>query len=276
MADTTTTNIALTKPGVADPAGRNLWGDKWNTNADTIDAVFKGDGTGTSHGANIGTGKTLSLGGSIVAAASSVANFLLATVSVVASRFSIKDATDNTKAAAFDVSGITTATTRTLTLPNADGTIALTSDFHLRQVVHAQTGSMATGVTQIPTDNTIPQSTEGDQYMTAAVTPKSATSKLEIEVTVVLSKNAVGGTLTVALFQDSGANALAAVLSAPAADSPMTITFRHQMTSGTTSSTIFKVRAGLNTSGTVTFNGVTGTAVSGGVLASSITIREYE
>ena len=35
-ADTTTTNIGLTKPSV----GSTGWGTKWNTNADTIDAAF--------------------------------------------------------------------------------------------------------------------------------------------------------------------------------------------------------------------------------------------
>ena len=42
--------------------------------------------------------------------------------------FEIFDNTDNTKKLAFEASGITTGTTRTLTIPNASGTIALTSD----------------------------------------------------------------------------------------------------------------------------------------------------
>ena len=42
--------------------------------------------------------------------------------------FEIYDNTDNTKKLAFEASGITTGTTRTLTIPNANGTIALTSD----------------------------------------------------------------------------------------------------------------------------------------------------
>ncbi|CAB4155083.1 hypothetical protein UFOVP653_70 [uncultured Caudovirales phage] len=40
----------------------------------------------------------------------------------------IADNADNTKKVAFEVSGITTGTTRTLTVPNASGTIALTAD----------------------------------------------------------------------------------------------------------------------------------------------------
>lgn len=42
-----------------------------------------------------------------------------------ASLFRLRDGTDQTKLLAFDLSGITTATTRTLTMPDASGTIAL-------------------------------------------------------------------------------------------------------------------------------------------------------
>lgn len=42
--------------------------------------------------------------------------------------FQVYDNADNTKILAFQASGITTGTTRTLTIPNASGTIALTSD----------------------------------------------------------------------------------------------------------------------------------------------------
>lgn len=44
------------------------------------------------------------------------------------SNFTLQDNTDATKKFQFQASGITTATTRTLTIPNANGTIALTSD----------------------------------------------------------------------------------------------------------------------------------------------------
>jgi hypothetical protein len=142
------------------------------------------------------------------------------------------------------------------------------------QVVNVETGAVATGTTVIPLDDTIPQNTEGDQYMSLAITPKSSTSTLLIDVVIHMAST-LAGALVAALFQDATASALATAIEYQAnTNNVVVIGFRHKMTSGTTSATTFKVRAGNVGANTTTFNGSAGSRQFGGVLASSITITE--
>ncbi len=141
------------------------------------------------------------------------------------------------------------------------------------QTVNVTDGAVATGTTTLAADDSIPQNTEGDEYMTLAITPSSATSQLVIEVVALVSPSN-NNTVTVALFQDATAGALAGIPNVMLASQMQPVVFRHVMTSGTTIATTFKVRAGVNSAATLTFNGVGAARVLGGVCSSSITIRE--
>lgn len=152
------------------------------------------------------------------------------------------------------------------TLPN--GTLV--------QVVNFTASAVATGSTVIPNDNTIPQNTEGDQYMTLAITPKSTTNTLVITV-VAQASHSVVRYMTCALFQDSTANAIAAVSNLVAlGTAPNQLVLQHTMAAGTTSATTFKIRIGGDSTGTTTFNGAGGTQLFGGITKSSIVIWEYK
>lgn len=146
------------------------------------------------------------------------------------------------------------------------------------QMVSVGYSASATGTTIIPNDDTIPQNTEGDEYMSLAVTPKSATNILVIEVNAFLSSANATQVMTAALFQDSTASALAASASFTDASTfvPKPVSFTYRMVAGTTSATTFKVRAGSHQASTTTFNGGAGNRIFGAIPKSSIVITEYK
>jgi hypothetical protein len=145
------------------------------------------------------------------------------------------------------------------------------------QIVHTQTGAVATGTTVMPLDDTIPQITEGNEFFSPpTITPTSATNKLLIEVLAFLS-HSVAGTMTGALFRDSVADALAVMAQYQDSNGGITPLFlRHEMTAGGVSAITFHFRAGGSVAGTATFNGFGGNRKFGGVIASSIRITEYK
>lgn len=154
------------------------------------------------------------------------------------------------------------------------GNVKLAGD--VVQVVSTQTGAVATGTTTIPFDDSIPQITEGTEFMTRTITPSSATSVLLIEVVANFNASAVNY-ITGALFQDAVANALAAAtVYQEGAGRAQNLQFSHSMVAGTTSPITFRFRAGPGGAATLTFNGESGARRLGGVMASSIRVTEIK
>ncbi len=144
------------------------------------------------------------------------------------------------------------------------------------QVVYYETGAVATGTTTFPDDDTIPQITEGNEFMTLAITPTSATNKLLVEVIYNIIGSYTGGSSNVgAVFRDDTANALAASYNGVSNDySINSLPIRFYVDAGSTSSTTFRFRGASCSSGTTTFNGRASAGKLGGVLLSSMTITE--
>jgi len=145
------------------------------------------------------------------------------------------------------------------------------------QMVTAQYSALATGSTQIPTDDTIPQNNEGDEYMTLAITPKSSTNILLIEATGFFGfSSAVGRNYCAALFRNTTADAFAVnAIRSPSGDI-YPVSLGGTQVAGSTSEITFKFRAGANSTGTLSFNGQFGARLYGDVVKSFIKITEYK
>ena len=161
-------------------------------------------------------------------------------------------------------------------LPAIDGS-ALTGVGKVLQVIHAQYGAMATGTGIISFDNTIPQITEGTEFMTRTITPSSATSILYIDVVTHASTPTVSTIVTSSLFVGTTADALATStvgLDDTINNLSFSTAFTCQMVAGVTSELTFRVRIGGHQASTTYFNGWNTSARMGGTLASTITITE--
>jgi hypothetical protein len=174
-----------------------------------------------------------------------------------------------TVAGTLGVTGAVTLSTKLATTNLATGAVV--------QVKNVMDFNKVNGSTVMPEDDTIPQNNEGVEFLTLAITPTSATNKLKIEVHGFWNTQAQAWA-TMALFQDSTANALNAVTIIEIGSVNATVltgtSLVHFMDAGTTSATTFKVRVGSKDAGNVTMNGVNDARKFGGVMGSGITITE--
>lgn len=143
------------------------------------------------------------------------------------------------------------------------------------QVQRSLSSAVATGTTALPDDDTIPQITEGDEYLSKAITPTSAINLLEVESLLNMAHSAAPLFVGIALFQDATLNALAATRTNLGDNAQMGQgSLQHTLQAGTASSTTFRIRAGSSTGATLTLNGIGGARKYGGVMASVLIIEE--
>lgn len=144
----------------------------------------------------------------------------------------------------------------------------------LVQTQITQSGAVATGTTTIPLDDTIPQNTEGTQFMTLAITPTSAINILEWHGSLFFA-GSVSSQIMTALFLGATAAAFKTAQEAnDAANNVHMCPIMHRMAAGQITSLTGAIRAGLNTAGTVTFNGAAGARLFGGTANSYLRVDE--
>lgn len=118
------------------------------------------------------------------------------------------------------------------------------------QVVVASTNIPATTTLLIPIDDTIPQNTEGAEFITATITPTNASSNLIIEFEAWCSASAAN-TLTFALFRDSDADAIQTTGKRIAAINIIEqCRLKYIVSAGSTSARTYKIRYGPVSAGT--------------------------
>lgn len=146
------------------------------------------------------------------------------------------------------------------------------------QTVEATPYTTRTDISTVfPTDNTIPQNTEGFEVTTVTITPTSATNRLVIEAECFGAIGGSGvGAAGIGIFQDATAGALAAGIAGGPATAVLTLRLRHEMAAGTTSATTFKMRVGPNSTAVNFYiNGTSAGALFGGVAAARLRVTEY-
>ena len=143
------------------------------------------------------------------------------------------------------------------------------------QQVVTTSSTYASTTALIPYDNTIPQNTEGTEFMNATITPTSATSIIVAKMEPFMGTSGANQ-LIGALFKDSEANAFATnTARQTGTPGPVYLTVVGKFIAGATSPITVKFRAGLQAAGTSYINGVAG-SLFGTSGASVLTLTEIK
>lgn len=197
----------------------------------------------------------------------------------------------DTKAAsgAITASGLTQATSRLLGRTTS-GTGAV-EEISVGAGLALSAGSLAAGgrayteyttysalTDTIPADDTIPQSSEGTQILSASITPKNAANRVRARVIVRgLIQSDASRQGVVALFRGAGTDAIAATCAtlylASQTQAAQTLALEFEDSPGSTSTQTYTVRVGPS-GGTLYINGSTSARLLGGAMRATLVLEE--
>lgn len=140
--------------------------------------------------------------------------------------------------------------------------------------VRVLTAGGTTGTTTVPSDNTTPLVTEGDQYQTLTVTPVSALNVVQVNAQGFYASSAPGNMAQFICHDGSNALAVQGARISVADDYQNILTSLKKVV-GTAASTTFTVRAGQNNAATTSFNARAGTSYYNSTLASYVEYTEF-
>lgn len=195
---------------------------------------------------------------------------------VTGGQLSLRNASlDSTNAS--NVSGAGSLNYSNITFANPNHAMTVTSRFAYNttngivvQQVRSNSTSNFTTTTTIPQDNTIPQITEGAEFLTVTITPTNGSNVLILEAN--LSFDAITSpNQTIAFFVDATANALAAFpCVVDVGGQRPNYSPRFYLTAGSTTARTYRLRVGPAVAGTCVVN----PALYGGVAFSSFIVSE--
>lgn len=243
---------------------------------------YSGTSVGTLFSSNFATAVTnstsltINIAGAINCDFCKFASGTATPIVVTGGQLSLRNATlDSTNAS--NVSGAGSLNYSNITFSNPNHAMTVTTRFAYNttngivvQQVRNNSTSNFTTTTIIPQDNTIPQITEGAEFLTVTITPTNGSNVLILEAN--LSFDAVTTpNQTIAFFVDATANALAAFpCVVPVGGDRPNYTPKFYLTAGSTTSRTYRLRVGPSAAGTTIVN----PAIYGAVSFSSFIVSE--
>jgi len=134
---------------------------------------------------------------------------------------------------------------------------------------------LASGNVIVPLDDTIPQITEGFEFITVAISPYAASNLVNATAKGYYAFDVDNAFVAQSIFRDATANALATSGTfMPFNGSACEILTDVSVLAATVSSTTFRVRTGAQIAGNIQINGSNGSRRYGGALNSFIEVKE--